>query len=84
MLGGNIGINFILPEVSPHLSYGAAGPFPQAGSSGFGDLLVEPFIQWPPVMGENGSKFFQRVELQLLLPTGEYDRNREVNPGSNF
>jgi hypothetical protein len=84
LLGGNAGINFILPEVSPHLSYDAPGPFPRAGDSGFGDLLVGPFIQWPPVMGENGPKFFQRVELQLILPSGKYDRNRAINPGSNF
>lgn len=84
LLGGNAGINFILPEVSPRTRYDVAGPFPQEGDSGFGDLLVGPFIQWPPVMGENGPKFFQRVELQLILPTGEYDDDREINPGSNF
>ena len=62
LLGGNAGINFILPEVSPHASYDVANPnFPHAGDSGFGDLLVGPFIQWPPVMGPNGPKFFQRV-----------------------
>lgn len=84
LLGGNAGINFILPEVNPHVSYDATGPFPQEGDSGFGDLMVGPFIQWPPVMGPNGPKFFQRVELQMVLPTGEYDDQREVNPGSNF
>ena len=81
--GANLGLDVILPEVSPHTSYGVAGPFPQAGSSGFGDLLVGPFLQWPPVMGPSGPKFFQRVELQVILPTGEYDANKEINPGSN-
>lgn len=84
LFGGNAGINFILPEVSPNTRYDVAGPFPQEGDSGFGDLLVGPFIQWPPVMGENGPKFFQRIELQLILPTGQYDDDREINPGSNF
>ncbi len=83
LLGGNAGINFILPEVIPHLSLDMPIPL-QDGEAGFGDLLVGPFIQWPPVMGSDGPKFFQRIELQLILPTGKYDNNREINPGSNF
>ena len=84
-LGANAGINFMLPEVNPQTSYDVANPaFPRAGDSGFGDLLVGPFLQWPPVMGENGPRFFQRVELQLILPTGKYDEDDEINPGSNF
>ncbi len=84
-LGANAGLDVILPEVSAHTGYAVGNSaFPQAADSGFGDLLIGPFLQWPPVMGANGPKFFQRVELQMILPTGEYDANKEINPGSNF
>jgi hypothetical protein len=84
LFGANAGIQVILPFVNPDLDYAVNGPFPEASSSGFGDILVGTFLQWPPVMGENGPKFFQRIEFQFILPTGKYSDDKEINPGSNF
>lgn len=82
--GANLGMDVMVPVVSPHTSYSAASnAFPKAGDSGMGDLLVGPFLQWPTIMGEHGPKFMQRVELQVLLPTGDYSANREINAGTN-
>lgn len=76
LLGGKWGINFMLPYVSidnnmlPH-------------QSGFGDLLIGPFLQWDPLMGKNGPLFMHRIELQTILPTGTYSSSKALNPGSN-
>jgi hypothetical protein len=81
-LGTQWGLDVILPYVSLELDYAAAGPFPRANDAGFGDLLVGPFLQWDIV--RNGKPlFFHRIEAQCILPTGDYDNGRELNPGAN-
>jgi len=81
--GGKWGLNLMLPIVDPDLD-------PRdnlalaANSTGLGDLLVGPFLQWDPIMGPKGPRLVNRVELQLLLPTGKYDEDKALNPGSNF
>ncbi len=75
MLEGKWGLNLMLPYVNidSNLSH----------QSGFGDILVGPFLQWDPVMGKNGPRFMHRVELQFILPTGSYSDQKQLNPGSN-
>lgn len=53
-------------------------------TSGVGDILVGPFVQWDPIMGDNGPLFMQRIEIQNLLPAGTYRSDRVLNAGSNF
>ncbi len=81
--GGKWGMNFMLPvvgfDLDPKDNFALS-----ANSANLGDLLVGPFLQWDPIMGPNGPTFVQRVELQMLLPTGAYDADHALNPGSNF
>jgi len=84
MLGGKWGLNFIIPYAFLDADYSASGPFPEDNGNGFGDLLVGPFLQWDPIMGRGGPKFMHRIELQMIFPTGKYDENKEINPGSNY
>ena len=85
LIKGKWGMDVIVPFVFTDITYGTDSPFfPQDNAAGFGDLLLGPFIQWDPIMGKNGPIMLNRIEFQLLLPTGKYDEDKELNPGSNF
>lgn len=77
--GGNLGLDLILPAVAFDLEADGA---PLTANDGLGDLLVGPYLQWV-VMGEKGPVFAHRVELQTILPTGDYEETRALNPGAN-
>ena len=84
LFGGKWGLDVIVPYVSISTSYDFGVPGPEANGAGLGDILVGPYLQWGPIMGKNGPIFMHRLELQMLFPTGKYDADKELNPGSNF
>lgn len=85
LFGGKWGIDVIIPLVYLDMEYDVSHPaFPQDNSGGVGDILIGPLLQWDPIMGEKGPIFVHRIELQMIFPTGKYDDDRELNPGSNF
>ncbi len=77
LFGGKWGLNVMLPIVSID-----ADVLPDNGS-GLGDLLIGPYLQWDPIMGANGPLMVNRIELQTIFPTGKYDSDDLLNPGSN-
>ena len=82
LFGGKWGIDVIQP-VGTIDSTDPSGAVTDNGSS-FGDLLIGPYLQWDPIMGDNGPVFMHRIELQTVWPTGDYDRTKGLNLASNY
>ncbi|WOE31496.1 MULTISPECIES: transporter [unclassified Acinetobacter] len=78
-----LGLNVLIPFVSKMAMNDGLNNAAIKAQGGFGDLMIGPFIQFDPVMGQHGPKFVQRIELQVNLPTGNYDRQKNINPGNN-
>ncbi len=53
--------------------------------NGVGDLTIGPFLQLKTLTRADGSPLLtQRIEADFVMPTGAYDRDKSINPGSNF
>lgn len=78
-LGGNPGLDVIIPIVDINVDSDLGL---NANDTGFGDILIGPFIQWGPYMLFD-RPYFQRFEFQMIAPTGRYDNDYALNPGFN-
>src|SRR5512145_2409177 len=85
VLGGHVGADALLPVVAISSSgtFGTAGPDVSSNPAWLGDLTVGPFLQWFDTK-LLGRPFLQRVELDFSLPTGQYNKDYIINPGSNL
>ena len=84
VMGAALGFNVLLPVVSIDTHFGQPGAALQGSGTSLGDITLGPSLQFKPVMGPRGPVFVQRLELDVLLPTGKYDEQRDVNQGAGF
>ncbi|MFZ3048840.1 MAG: transporter [Desulfatirhabdiaceae bacterium] len=79
ILGGNYAFHTFVPFVNMDFEFGA--PFDSFSDTrfGLGDIIVDPFIlTW------HTKQFHWVAGLDIFLPTGEYNEEKEpINPGNN-
>lgn len=84
LLGGKLTFNAAVPWILNKDVDDGLNNAVLDGKRGIGDVTIGPGIQWGPVMGATGPVHAQRVEMLFILPIGEYDKTKAINPGSNF
>ncbi|NJJ55895.1 SphA family protein [Pseudomonas sp. B14(2022)] len=83
--GAHLGWSLLVPVVSLDATFGSNGPALQDNATGLGDVTVGPQIQFDPIVDAHGRPVFvQRVAFDTILPTGKYDKHKDLNPGSNY
>ncbi|WP_322044689.1 transporter [Paraburkholderia sp. J67] len=85
-LGGALGLTALLPVTSLNSHSDEINPYAPTltARSGFGDITFGPFLQFAPIISGGRPVFVQRFEFDVIAPTGAYDPNKLVNPGSGF
>ena len=81
--GSGVGITAMLPLVNLSSSFTQPGANLRANGFGLGDLTWGPFYQARPAM-LLGHVFSYRFELDVISPTGNFNRTRDINQSSQF
>lgn len=77
-------LNFLLPAILFNTSFGAGGKALTDNGIGFSDLTLGPMFQFKPIMVGGRPLFAARFELDLVVPVGKYDPNKDINQGTNY
>ncbi|MNJ18741.1 hypothetical protein D3C77_130500 [compost metagenome] len=81
ILGAYYGAELLLPLVHLDLNIGGG---PDGSRTRQGDLVFSPMLlQWEP-MALLGRPYWQRLNLVITAPTGDYDSEASINVGSNL
>lgn len=84
-INGNVlGFDVLVPITNINSSFGPRGMQLTDNGLNIGDITFGPFIQFKPVMGSKGPVASIRLALDVMAPTGGFDRNRDLNQSSGF
>ena len=79
ILGANYAVQTLIPYLNMDFDFGAPFGFLSDTRSGLGDIIVDPIV-----LSWHGPKFHWVAGLDIYLPTGRYDKEKEpINPGNN-
>ncbi len=86
IFGASLGVSAVEPTViSARVNDGLPKPTLKS-TSGFGDLTIGPALQFDPIMRKKGKGplFVHRLEFDVIVPIGHYDRTYAIMPSSHF
>ncbi|EKN00396.1 MULTISPECIES: transporter [Acidocella] len=86
LFGGVLGAMAIVPLVDLNASFAHDSPVRLVANRGMGvgDITWGPFIAFPPVIRGGRPVFAQRMEFDVISPSGSYDTSKDINPSSGF
>jgi hypothetical protein len=86
VMGGVLGGMAILPLTDLNASFAPGSPVALKANRGMGvgDITWGPFLAFPPVIRGGRPVFAQRVEFDVVSPSGSYDTSKDINPSSGF
>jgi hypothetical protein len=80
LLGGYGGLEVLVPAAY----IDQMTPSGKATAVGVGDVIFSVLFFQAPTTTLLGGKFYHRLDVDLVAPTGEYDRNAPVSVGSHL
>ena len=80
VLGGNWGVEVLVPVVYA----GLTTPSGSASATGIGDITFSALVWQAPPLLVVGRQFFQRLDLDVVAPTGQYASGALITAGSNL
>lgn len=81
ILGARVGIDALIPVTELRTSAGSG--FLSANPGHLGDLTAGAALQWDLVSYHDHPLFMHRLDFDVMVPTGSYDRKFAINPGAN-
>jgi hypothetical protein len=80
VLGGHWGVEILVPVVHAHLTAASVS----ATANGVGDITFSPLVWQAPPLRVFGRQLFQRLDLDVVAPTGQYASSALLTVGSNL
>jgi len=79
VLGGNWGVEVLVPVMYA----GLTTPSGSASTTGVGDMTFSALVWQAPPLPLLRGRFFQRLDLDVVAPTGQYTSRALITAGSN-
>lgn len=84
-MGAHLGWNLIVPIVYLDGDFSDGGAKLKDNATGLGDITTGPQAQFDLITDKDGRPLFiQRFGADFILPTGKYDKHKDINESSNF